>query len=53
MSQPNMDVYFDQLEELYNLFPIWKIMKHLVFNLDETSLGCDRTHAKVFVTAGK
>ena len=49
MSPHNMDTYFNRLEVLYTQNPDWHEFGHLVFNLDETSLGCDRTDSKVFV----
>ena len=53
MTQDNMTRYFDMLDALYLEYPIWMEAPWLIFNLDETSLACDKTDAKVYATVGR
>ena len=53
MRKQNMDLYFNKLEALYERHPIWKRLRYLIFNLDETCLHCDRTDCRVYVGVEK
>ena len=51
MSKENITQYFNMLGEIYDQHPEWHTRPHLVFNLDETCLQCDKTGEKVYTNA--
>ena len=51
MSEKNIRDYFNLLGELFDQNPEWHTRPHLVFNLDETCLQCDKTNEKVYTNA--
>ena len=51
MSESNIRNYFNLLGEIYAKNPEWHTRPHLVFNLDETCLQCDKTGEKVYTNA--